>query len=225
MKAIVLAGGLGTRLRSAFSGGPKPMALINGTPFLSILLRHLRSLGLSEIILSVGYKSQMISDFYRNEFEGMRLQYCLEEEALGTGGAILKSLLHSKESPVLVLNGDTFVEFSLEAARQAWQKYGTPVIFARRVTEVSRFGRIEVKNHLAVRFEVEGSPGPGLVNAGVYLLPRDLFEGQNLSENFSFEDFLASDILNRPYFVSETSGEFIDIGTPEDFERAQSILG
>jgi len=121
MQAIVLAGGLGTRLRSVFSEGPKPMALINGRPFLSILLGHLKSLGVSEIILSVGYKSNVISEFYLDQFNGMAINYCVESESLGTGGAIRNALLQSSENPVLVLNGDTYVEFSLDSGIEAWR--------------------------------------------------------------------------------------------------------
>jgi D-glycero-alpha-D-manno-heptose 1-phosphate guanylyltransferase len=224
MQAIVLAGGLGTRLRSVFSEGPKPMALINGRPFLSILLGHLKSLGVSEIILSVGYKSNVISEFYLDKFNGMAINYCVESESLGTGGAIRNALLQSSENPVLVLNGDTYVEFSLDSGIEAWRAKGAPVIFARQVSDVSRFGRLEVRNRFAIGFGEKDSSGKGLVNAGVYLLPRDLFEGHELPAKFSFEEFLAKDIFNRPYFVSTTSGKFIDIGTPADLKRAQSIF-
>ena len=225
MQAIVLAGGLGTRLRSVFSEGPKPMALINGRPFLSILLGNLKSIGVSEIILSVGYKSNVISEFYLDEFNGMAIRYCVESESLGTGGAIRKALLQSSENPVLVVNGDTYVEFSLESGLKAWQDSGAPVIFGRHVSDVSRFGRLEVRGNYAIGFGGKESSGPGLVNAGVYILPRNLFEGNELPSVFSFEDYIARDVLNRPYFVAKTFGDFIDIGTPEDFERAQLIFG
>ena len=120
MQAIVLAGGLGTRLRSVFSNAPKPLAPINGKPFLSILLGYLKSQGVSDVILSVGYKGSMISEFYGSEFEGIAIRYCHETESLGTGGAILNALAQSTENPVLVLNGDTYVEFSLEDAVRAY---------------------------------------------------------------------------------------------------------
>jgi D-glycero-alpha-D-manno-heptose 1-phosphate guanylyltransferase len=224
MQAIVLAGGLGTRLRSVFSEGPKPMALINGKPFLSILLEHLKSLGVSGVILSVGYKKEIISEFYLDKFDGMSIQYCVESQGLGTGGAIRNALLQSSDNPVLVLNGDTYVEFSLASGVEAWEHTGAPVIFARQVRDVSRYGRLKVRGQYVVGFGEKDSSGPGLVNAGVYILPRNLFGCAELPSVFSFEDYLAKDVLKRQYFVAKTFGEFIDIGTPEDFNRAQLIL-
>jgi D-glycero-alpha-D-manno-heptose 1-phosphate guanylyltransferase len=224
MQAIILAGGLGTRLRSVFSDAPKPMAPINGKPFLSILLRYLKSLGVVEVILSVGYKANIVSDYYLNEFEGMTIRYSHETESLGTGGAIRNALNECTENPVLVVNGDTYVEFNLEEASRVWSISGNPVIFARSVDDVSRFGAIGVKDECITSFGEKVSRGSGLINAGVYLIPNNLFEGQRLPTKFSFEEYLGVDVRERRYSVIEVSGEFIDIGTPEDFLRAQEIF-
>jgi D-glycero-alpha-D-manno-heptose 1-phosphate guanylyltransferase len=224
MQAVVLAGGLGTRLRSVVSDVPKPMALINGVPFLSILLRYLKSQGVTEIILSVGYKSERILDYFQNEFHGMPIEYSVEPDALGTGGAIRKALLQSTQRDVLVVNGDTFVEFSLEEALKLRYESENPIIFVRKVSDVSRYGAIFVQNNKVQSFAEKASSGPGFINAGVYLLPTNLFDDHRLLEKFSFEEFLTADVPKRQYLVLETSGEFIDIGTPDDYSRAQSIL-
>ena len=109
MQAIVLAGGLGTRLRSVIQDVPKPMAPINGKPFLAFVLEYLKEQGITEVILSVSYKYELIQEYFKDELQGLKIIYNVEKELLGTGGAIKDSLKFIKDE-AYVLNGDTFFE-------------------------------------------------------------------------------------------------------------------
>ena len=114
MEAIILAGGKGTRLQSVVSDVPKPMADVNGRPFLSYLLHFLSTKGVRKVVLSVGYKHEVISNYYSNCFENMSICYAIENEPLGTGGALVESLKQVTDSNVLLLNGDSFFDINLK---------------------------------------------------------------------------------------------------------------
>src|SRR5580658_4214980 len=108
MEAIVLAGGLGTRLASRLHGLPKPMAPVAGRPFLEILLNQLHRSGCTRVLLAVGHRHSVIQDHFGASFHGIEIDYAVESVPLGTGGAIRLALAHAREESVLVLNGDTF---------------------------------------------------------------------------------------------------------------------
>lgn len=224
--AVILAGGLGTRLRSVVGDLPKPMAPINGMPFLSILFRKLRAAGIEHVTLSLGYQAQIIRDYYRSAFEGMQLSYIVESEPLGTGGAVKRCLRAVNADPVLILNGDTYLEFDLDAVTRDWAAHREPIILARNVEDVGRFGRLEVSNDRVLGFAEKQASGPGAINAGVYVLPRSLVEDLPERDSFSFEaDYLIAAVKRSNFRCFVTSGKFIDIGIPEDYERAQRELG
>jgi D-glycero-alpha-D-manno-heptose 1-phosphate guanylyltransferase len=224
MDAIVLAGGLGTRLRSVVSNVPKPMAPVGGRPFLELLLGSLKSKGITRVILSVGYMSDAITSYFQNNSLGMELVFEVEPSPLGTGGAIAAALQHVHSDCVLVLNGDTYLDLDLKAIRSMWPGDGTPIVVGRAVSDTERFGRLDVANGRITRFVGSGIKSSGIVNAGCYLIPTDVFHGENMSEKFSFEqDFLCKrPPLSLRVFVA--LGLFIDIGVPDDYERAQTEL-
>jgi D-glycero-alpha-D-manno-heptose 1-phosphate guanylyltransferase len=225
MEAIILAGGFGTRLQSVVKDLPKPMAPVAGRPFLVILLQFLRRKGVNRFILSVGYKADKIQSVLGSFFDGAPIVYEMESSPLGTGGAIKAAMKHVSEDHVFVLNGDTYLDFDLLAAERLWQQYATPLMVARKVEDTSRYGALSVQNHRIMGLLEKGISGPGLINGGCYLLPSTLFQPYSLPDSFSFEtdflpDFIQNNTLNA--FVSE--GYFIDIGVPEDYERAQVEL-
>ena len=115
LEAIVLAGGLGTRLKSVVSNVPKPMAPIGDKPFLEYILKYLKKNGITRAILSVGYKSEIIEEYFGNNFEGIDLVYSVEKEPLGTGGAIKKAMSKVKSNQVYIINGDTFFDINLKS--------------------------------------------------------------------------------------------------------------
>jgi D-glycero-alpha-D-manno-heptose 1-phosphate guanylyltransferase len=224
MEAIVLAGGFGTRLRSVVSGVPKPMASVAGRPFLELLLSSLKSKGITRAILSVGYMSEAITSFFEKHPVGMELAYEVESKPLGTGGAIAAALRHATCDHVFVFNGDTYLDLDLGLVAAMWPGDRTPIVVARSVPDAERFGKLEFADGRILHFLGSGQKGAGMVNAGCYMIPRNVFEDANFPDVFSFEqDFLSRrPPLSLRAFVS--SGQFIDIGVPEDFQRAQIDL-
>lgn len=224
MEAIVLAGGLGTRLRSIVSNVPKPMAPVAGHPFLELLLSRLKAQGIKRAILSVGYMSDAITSHFEKKPMGLDLAYEVESTPLGTGGAIAAALRHAASDHVFVFNGDTYLDLDLGALSAMWPGDRTPIVVGRPVPDTERFGRLDITDGRISRFLGSGHQGAGVINAGCYLIPSDIFAGANLPDAFSFEqDFLGQRLpLSLRSYVCD--GQFIDIGVPEDFQRAQLEL-
>lgn len=224
MEAIILAGGLGTRLRSVVPDVPKPMAPVGGRPFLELLLATLRSKGITRAILSVGYRAEIIQSYFERHCVGIDLVYEIEPGPLGTGGAIAASLRHASGDHVFVFNADTYLDLDLHALAAMWPGDRTPIVVGRSVPDTDRFGRLEFSNGRIVKFLGSGHRGFGVVNAGCYLIPSDIFAGVDLPEAFSFE---AGYLAGRPpssLRIFLTDAQFIDIGVPEDYHRAETDL-
>ena len=226
MEAIVLAGGLGTRLRQAVADVPKPMAPIGERPFLEILLASLAQRGFSRVVLSLGFMAKTISSHFGNRFKGMDVVYVVEEEPLGTGGALRLALEECKQDHVFVFNGDTFVDFNVQELERHWQINRNLIVVGNHVTDVSRYGKLVVDGLKIIDFVEKGVAGTGLINAGTYVVQRDSLVRFPLNEPFSFEqEYLINEIKSGLVEVFVTEGLFIDIGVPEDYEMAQTLLG
>jgi D-glycero-alpha-D-manno-heptose 1-phosphate guanylyltransferase len=226
MEAIILAGGLGTRLATRLSGIPKPMAPVAGRPFLEILLNQLARAGCGRVLLSVGHLGTVIQDYFGSRFRDMRVEYAVEEAPLGTGGAIRLALTQTTEGAALVLNGDTFLDADYAAMMRFDAGAGATLTMAVvSQTDISRYGGVAVEAGRVVSFEEKGRTGPGWINAGAYVLKRDLAWPAHLPEKFSFErDFLPQEIGRIHPAAYEVEGFFLDIGVPEDLDRAQMEL-
>ncbi len=225
MEAIVLAGGLGSRLRPVVPDLPKPMALVAGRPFLEILLTLLVERGFAHVVLSLGYMAQHVSDHFGDQFASMRLTYEVEDTPLGTGGAVRRALRRCESKHVYVLNGDTYLDLEFSEVECHWQQVQGPIIVAREVPDTARFGRLDTADGRVLGFSQKGVAGPGLINAGCYVFPRDIACGFPRAEAFSLEtDVLAKLVTQRPLHCFVSRGKFIDIGVPEDYARAQSEL-
>jgi len=236
MEAIVLAGGLGTRLASRLHGLPKPMAPVAGRPFLEILLTQLRRSGCSRVLLSVGHQHTVIQDHFGASFHGMPLDYVIESVPLGTGGAIRLALARAREESVLVLNGDTFLDADYAAmlrfhAAEVQARGGAAVTLAVvHRDDVSRYGSVAIKGHRITGFQEKGSAGPGQthagwISAGTYALSRNLAWPPALPEKFSVEqDFFVPEVARLRPAAFKVDGFFLDIGIPEDLDRAQAEL-
>ena len=226
MEAIVLAGGLGTRLASKLDGIPKAMAPVAGRPFLEILLNQLKRAGCTRALLSVGHLHATIQNHFGASFRGMPLDYVIEDVPLGTGGAIRKALSQALEENVLVLNGDTFLSADYAAMLRFHEdEHGPLTIAITHQPDVARYGGVLIEGKRIVGFQEKGRSGPGFINAGAYVLRRAMPWPPNLSENFSFEvDFLAPQIERLAPAAYEVDGFFLDIGVPEDLDRAQTEL-
>jgi len=225
LEAIVLAGGFGTRLKQLVPDLPKPMAPINGTPFLEVLLGSLARNGIQRVVLSVGFMANKISDHFGYLFAGMELEYAVELAPLGTGGATRLAMTKCDQDHVFVFNGDTFLNLDVDAVEREWQSRRRPIIVAREVADTSRYGRLLVHGNHLVGISQQGIAGPGPINAGCYVLNRGQLDLFAVNSAFSLEtDYLAKAIGEGRFDLFVTSGQFIDIGVPEDYTRAQTEL-
>jgi D-glycero-alpha-D-manno-heptose 1-phosphate guanylyltransferase len=225
MEAIVLAGGFGTRLREVVPDLPKPMAPVAGKPFLEIFLHTLARKGFSRVVLSLGFMAEKISGYFGDQFADMELDYVVEDHPLGTGGALRLALASCKQDHVFVFNGDTFLDLEVDEVERLWQERYHPIIVGRAVPNTARYGRLLTAQGLVTGFSEKGVAGPGLINAGCYVLDRCRLDSFPLLQAFSLEtDFLSNVVQQIPVDVFVTEGLFIDIGIPEDYERAQTLL-
>lgn len=225
MEAIVLAGGFGTRLRQVVPDLPKPMAPIGDKPFLEILLGSLASKGFTRIVLSLGFMAEVISSCFGDSFAGMELAYVVEESPLGTGGAVRLAMTQCKGNHIFIFNGDTFVDLEAAQVERLWQTQRHAIIVGREVPDTARYGRLQVAEGCVSGFCEKGAGGPGLINAGCYVLRTNQLDDWPLYTPFSLEsDYLVRAVMVEQVDFFETSGLFIDIGVPEDYHRAQTLL-
>lgn len=225
MQAILLAGGLGTRLRSVVSDRPKPMALIEGKPFMEYVVHALSKQGVTEIIFAVGYKGSMVEDYFgAGRGFGVKVSYAYEEELLGTAGAIKNAGKLVTDDWFYVLNADTFyqIDYSRLLKLQAEKALEFGLVL-REVPDVSRYGRAQLQDGMLVGFnEKTSDPAPGTINGGIYLMSRKLLaeipEGKVSLEHEMIPRWMAEG-RRLGGFVND--GYFIDIGVPEDYFRFQ----
>lgn len=223
-EAIILAGGLGTRLRGVVGDLPKPLAPVAGRPFLAWLLDALASQGMRLAVLATGYRGSQIQAALGNTWRGMAIRYSHEAEPLGTGGAVALAMAHVAGDACWVLNGDTWLGLDYARFDAAVRKAGARLgIALASVPDVARYGAVRVEDGRIAGFIEKGRAGPGLVNAGVYRLSRTLLEGFPGGNAFSFERDVMVPAAARETVVGYTDTEdFIDIGVPEDYRLAQA---
>lgn len=225
MEAIVLAGGFGTRLRQVVADVPKPMAPIAGRPFLEILLGSLARKGFARVVLSLGFMAEKISDHFGARFAKMDIAYVVEDTPLGTGGATRLAATACTQDHVFVFNGDTYLDLEVELLERQWQAKRHPIVVGRQVPDTARYGRLVVDGGRITCFAEKGIAGSGLINAGCYVLATDALARFPLSQPFSIEtDYLVPEVARATVEVFVTDGVFIDIGIPEDYTRAQTLL-
>ncbi|EAK0433060.1 nucleotidyltransferase family protein [Campylobacter lari] len=216
MQAIVLAGGLGTRLKSIVQDLPKPMASINGKPFLAFVLEYLKKQGITEVILSVSYKYELIQECFKDEFNGIKIRYNIEKELLGTGGAI-KDALKFIQNQAYVLNGDTIFDIDL---KKLVLNDSRICIALKQMQNFDRYGTVNVDDQgVVTSFEEKVFKKQGLINGGIYLLKKDIFDEFNLEKKFSFEEFLQKNHKVLKIQTQIFDDYFIDIGIPEDYKK------
>jgi len=233
MDAIILAGGFGTRLQTVLNNVPKPMAPMgeaNGNrPFLSLQLQYLARQGVTRAILATHFMHEAIESYLGPHHAGISLEYVRETTPLFSGGAIVNAIHTAKlTQPLLVLNGDTFVQADYRNLFQTHLQSGaTLTMLLRHIPDTGRSGIVELEGTRITKFGNRGTPGqPGYINAGVWAMNPDLLAAYLQGQAFSFEkDFLQPNIphaLQAEAMV--TNGYFIDIGVPEDYARAQTEL-
>ena len=230
MEVIILAGGLGTRLRSVVSEVPKCMAPVAGKPFLWYLLKYLTRFDVNRVILSVGYLREVIFkwiDEVKEEFP-FEFDYAIEEQPLGTGGGIKLALEKANDERVFVLNGDTFFDVDLMQLYDAHMIGKIAITLALKpMKNFDRYGTVNMEpiTGTILSFNEKQYCGEGLINGGVYVISKDapIFEG--LGEKFSFETAVLEPQCSRHQLLGVVqNGYFIDIGIPEDYQRAQKEM-
>jgi D-glycero-alpha-D-manno-heptose 1-phosphate guanylyltransferase len=226
MEAIILAGGMGTRLREVIMDIPKPMAPVNGKPFLHFILEWLKNYPIKKIFLSTGYKSEIIVEYFGDSFKKIPIEYVIEEEPLGTGGAVRYAIQKTSGNNILILNGDTYFPIDLNKFYSFHTDNNNLFSVAlKRMENFSRYGSVECHENTILKFNEKKFTREGLINGGIYLAGRNFFESKKLPEVFSLE----KDILEKEAGASilkcmEFDDLFIDIGLPEDYFRAGSVL-
>lgn len=226
-EAIVLAGGFGTRLAHVVSDVCKPMAPVAGRPFLRFIMDQLAAAGFDRVVVADGYRREQIEGFFGPTYRGMSIEYSPEETPLLTGGAVKRALNSCQSDWVFVLNGDTWLDadFSaMEAAACDAPEGVSAVIAVKRMRDFERYGTVDVGADGALTAFHEKRPcEEGLINAGVYLLLRDALN--NMPVKFSLEsDYFERVVGEGALCAVECPGGFIDIGVPEDYEFAQTML-
>jgi D-glycero-alpha-D-manno-heptose 1-phosphate guanylyltransferase len=225
-EAIVLAGGLGTRLRGHLDGLPKALAPVAGRPFLAHLLDQLEREGVRRVILATGHLATQVRDAIGARWGGMDVEHSVEEAPLGTGGALALAARQLRGEGVHVANGDTFLRFELAALERAVRAADAALGLAlARVEDVARYGAVTVREGRAVGFEEKGGSGPGWINAGSYFLTGAALAALPAQPAFSFEDEVLRPAAAAGALVAfDDTRDFIDIGVPADLARAQALL-
>ncbi len=223
-EAIVLAGGLGTRLRSVVADVPKPMVSVCGKPFLFFVLQNIVKQNIKRIILAVGYKYKAIFDYFGNEFQTAELIYSIEDEPLGTGGGIRKAIEKTLGQQILIINGDTFYDLSINELFlfHTNGKYDLTMCL-KPMQHFDRYGTVTAEQDRVTGMKEKQPCDSGFINGGVYLMNKEIIEKYAVNSKFSFEkDFLEKEVSQLKFGAYISDKYFIDIGVPEDYEKAQT---
>jgi D-glycero-alpha-D-manno-heptose 1-phosphate guanylyltransferase len=226
-ECIILAGGLGTRLRSEVADLPKCMAPVAGRPFLYWVIANLISQGVQSFIFSLGYMHEKIEAYILETYPHLETKFCVEENPLGTGGAIQFALKKSIAADVLILNGDTLFEIS---NKSLFEKHissnAACTIVLKPMKDFDRYGCVTVnETGRVIAFQEKKLMKEGLINGGIYLINKKTFSGIHFPEKFSFEnEFLESYIEKIMIMAVVEDTYFIDIGIPADFKKANEEL-
>jgi NDP-sugar pyrophosphorylase family protein len=225
--ALILAGGLGTRLRSAVGDRPKALAEIQGRPFLAYMLDGLAAAGVCEVVLCTGYLGEQIRAHFGHEYRSLHLAYSQESEPRGTAGAVRLALPLIASSHVLVLNGDSLSDVDLQAFCTWTERQDASLAIALTcVADSDRFGSVETDAQGWVRkFEEKGqSRGAGWINAGIYLTQRRMLESLPADRPLSLERDVLPELIGNGLAGYRSNGRFLDIGTPESYALAASFV-
>lgn len=226
-EAIVLAGGLGTRLQHVLPDIPKCMAPINGKPFLTFVLDYLENQKIDKVILSVGYRKEHIINYFGTSYRSLEIVYSIENEPLGTGGAIKQAMDFCTNKFSFVVNGDTYFMPDLADMSNLHQKAEADITIAvKHLADTIRYGLVVTdQGGKIVEFsEKDKFSGRGWINGGIYLVRKALFDTFQ-QQKFSIENDVFKVSCNKLYIQAfQTDGFFLDIGIPEDYSKAQILL-
>lgn len=237
MEAVVLAGGLGTRLRKVVASLPKSLAPIGEQPFLNYLFGWLRGQGVTEVILAVGHRRKAIVEYYaRRQPQGMCLRYSVETTPLGTGGALRKvrSLLRGEE--FLALNGDSIFDVDLRQMLSFHRRHRSMATLAlASPAQTGRYGSVllDGRGRIKAFVEKQAAPAPDgsgcanlprWISGGLYIMNKEIFRHIPRRQEVSLEKEVFPRLIGRPFYGFPWRGYFIDIGIPEDYQKAKAEL-
>jgi NDP-sugar pyrophosphorylase family protein len=224
---VILAGGLGTRLRSIVSDRPKVLADVHSRPFLTFLLDELVNASAQDVVLCTGYMADEVYKKFGKEYKSLRLLYSKEHKPLGTGGALRLALSMFKSDFVLVMNGDSFIRVNLTTyLNWFFDKKRQAAILLTKVSDTARYGSVNIDHEEKITAfnEKETSLGAGLINAGIYLMKKSLIASIPTGRFYSLESELFPNLVGKKLFGFCCNGPFVDIGIPESYTRAKHIL-
>lgn len=226
-EAIILAGGLGTRLQSVLPGIPKCMAPIHGKPFLAYVLDYLISQEINKVILSVGYRKDQIINYFDDKYCPLKIEYAIESHQLGTGGAVKLALEHCMQDNVFILNGDTYFIPDLQSIEKLhFQSKADITIATKHFTKTGRFGLVQtdIDGWITDFRKRDSLSGSGWINGGIYLIKKQIFDHFQEGK-FSLENDVFKESCSRFKMKAfQTDADFLDIGIPEDYAKAQIMI-
>ncbi len=226
-EAIVLAGGLGTRLQHVLPDIPKCMAPVNGRPFLTYVLDSLEIQKITKVVLSVGYRKEEIINYFGTKYNSISIAYSIENEPLGTGGAIKFALDYCNNEDIFIVNGDTYFNPDFNNMADWHTTSAADITIAIKYhTDTERYGLIDAdqKGKIIEFREKDKLAGSGWINGGIYLVKNTIFNNFQ-QQKFSIEnDVFKVSCNSLNLYAFRTDAFFLDIGIPEDYERAQTLL-
>jgi D-glycero-alpha-D-manno-heptose 1-phosphate guanylyltransferase len=225
--AFILAGGFGTRLRGVIDGLPKPMAPINGKPFLEYLIHFFKRSGIKKIVLLTGYLHESIESYFRNGSHlGIQIEYSIEPSALGTAGALRNALSFAENAPLFFVNGDTFFPVNLADLYKVHRKTNAMITMAlKQMDDCRRYGMVDVDcQGKVVSFKEKQSDSicSGLINGGIYLVNPSVIQKIPQGVSCSFEKEILP--YEKQLYGVPSTADFIDIGIPEDYQKACDLI-
>ncbi len=227
-EVLILAGGLGKRVQHLLNGIPKPMAEFSGKPFLEWSLLLLKKSGFRRIVLSTGYLSEKIKDYFGDGFKwGLDISYVTEPRPLGTGGAIRYSLPKINSNPFVALNGDSILSVDYQdLLRFHLEKQSNITICVKEVADTGRYGQVLIDKDSRVSSfsEKPGKPAAGWINAGIYVIQKEALAQIRIDNHSSFEYDIIPFLLDKGVYAFGSPGEFLDIGSPESFGQAGDFV-
>jgi NDP-sugar pyrophosphorylase family protein len=226
--AVILAGGLGTRLRAAVSDRPKVLADVAGQPFLERIFEQISGFGIRKAVVCTGYMAEQIEHLYPASFRDLSISYSREHALLGTAGAVRFALDQITTDRALILNGDSYCAFEYPAFKSFHEaKDADASILLTYVDDCSRYGSVVLDDNARIESFIEksGAGGAGFINAGVYMMDRALIKEIPAGRVLSLEKDIFPKWIGRQFFGHASDAPmFIDIGTPQSFQHAQTLF-
>lgn len=221
---LILSGGMGTRLKDAVPDLPKVMAPVDGHPFIFHVINSLKKKGLLHFVFLLGYKHEFITSYLDDHFSDLNKTYVIENEPLGTGGALLNAIDLTSQINIALTNGDTFFDIDIDEMGSLHTKFNSECTLALKpMKNYDRYGSVIIeKDHSISDFIEKKFTSEGLINGGFYIINKNKFKDHFFNERFSFEkDYLENKNIDKRIYGSIQDAYFIDIGIPEDYQRAQ----